>query len=392
MRLHEYQAKGIFSKYGIRVPEGILAKSVEDVKKAVEKLGGKAILKSQILVGGRGKAGGIKKVDSVDDAVTKARELFGSIIKGHVVRKIYVEELLDVEREFYVGITIDRAEKGLALILSSVGGMDIEEISLRHPERIAKSVVNPKWGLWDYQIRQILKKAGIERELWREFFAVVKALYRIAIDFEAELTEINPLVLCDGKLIAADARLNIDDNAVFRHKDVESMRDYTEANELEKIAAEMGLNYVKLDGEIGVIANGAGMAMATMDLIQLSGGKPANFLDVGGGASSEVVRNAMNLIMSDEDVRVLFINIFGGITRCDEVAKGLIDAFESVEIDVPVVVRLAGTNEEEGKNMLRNFIELSGKEIHLVDSMEEGARKAVELLNAEVVDNEHNRG
>ncbi|MBO8180350.1 MAG: ADP-forming succinate--CoA ligase subunit beta [Archaeoglobus sp.] len=376
MRLHEYQAKQIFSKHGIKIPRGELATTVEEVRKIAEKLGGKVVLKSQVLVGGRGKAGGIKKAYSVDEAAEKANEMLGSVLKGHVVEKIYVEEMMDIQREMYAGFTLDRANKGVAAILSSVGGMDIEEIAEKHPEKIAKVTVNPKWGLWDYQIRELLLNSEMPREYWKEVTSILKTLYRIMVHYEAELVEINPLVVTPEGIFAADARLNIDDSALFRHRDLEGLRDYTEADQMERIAMEKGLNYVKLDGNVGVMANGAGMAMATMDLIYIYGGKPANFLDIGGGASAEVVREAMNLILSDDNVRVVFINIFGGITRCDEVARGLVEALG--EVSIPVVVRLAGTNEEEGRKIMEKFAK-DRPNFHIVETMEEGAEKAVKL-------------
>ncbi len=379
MRLHEYQAKSIFAKYGIRIPRGKLARDLSDVESIVKELGCPVVLKSQVLVGGRGKAGGIKKANDVKEALELAKKMFGMNIKGHIVKKIYVEEQLDIEREMYVGYTVDRASKGIAAIVSSMGGMDIEEIAAKHPEKIAKITINPKWGLWDYQIRNMLKDAEMPKEYWKELTRIIKILYKILLDYEAELTEINPLVLTPSGLFAADARLNIDDSAIFRHKNFEELKDYTEADETEKIAMQKGLNYVKLDGNIGVMANGAGMAMSTMDLIYLEGGKPANFLDIGGGASSEVVKEAMNIILMDENVKAVFINIFGGITRCDEVAKGLINAFNDINISVPIVIRLAGTNEEEGKDILKDYIEGSNLDIHIVETMEEGAKKIVEL-------------
>lgn len=374
MRLHEYQAKQVFSKHGIRIARGKLATTVDEVREIAEELQ-KVVLKAQVLVGGRGKAGGIKKAFGVDEAVEKAKEMFGSVIKGHVVSKIYVEEAVDIQREMYAGLSIDRVNKGIAVILSSVGGMDIEEIAAQHPEKIARVVVNPKWGLWDYQIRELLIRSEMPKEYWKEVTNILKALYRIMVHYEAELVEINPLVATPDGLIAADARLNIDDNALFRHRDLESLRDYTEADQMERIAMEKGLNYVKLDGNVGVLANGAGMAMATMDLIQHYGGKPANFLDIGGGASAEVVREAMNLILSDEKVKVVFINIFGGITRCDEVARGMVESL--ADVDIPVVIRLAGTNEEEGREIMMEFAK--SKPIHVVETMEEGAEMAVKL-------------
>lgn len=379
--MHEYQAKQIFRQHGIPTARGELALNPEQVREIAEKLGGKVVLKSQVLVGGRGKAGGIKLAYSADEAYELAKQMFGMVIKGHKVEKIYVEEQLDIEREMYVGFTLDRASKGFALIVSSVGGMDIEEIALKHPDRIARVTVDPVYGLWDYQIREALYKSNMPAELHKEIARIIKALYRILIHNEAELTEINPLVVTkDGRVIAADARLNIDDNALYRHPELRELKDYTEVDQTERIAEEKGLNFVKLDGNIGVIANGAGMSMATMDLIYLEGGKPANFLDVGGGASSEVVKEAVNLILMDKTVRVIFINIFGGITRCDEVARGLINAFSEMEVPVPVVLRLAGTNEEEGRKLIDDFIAEKGiQNIYIVETMEEGAKKAVEL-------------
>jgi len=381
MRLHEYQAKQIFKRNGIPVADGELALTPEDVKEIAERLGGKVVLKSQVLVGGRGKAGGIKIADSPDSAYQLAKEMFGMEIKGHRVEKVYVEEQLDIEREMYVGFTIDRENKGFALIVSSVGGMDIEEIAMKHPDKIARITVDPLYGLWDYQLRKVLYDSGIPKEYHKEITKIIKALYKILIHYEAELTEINPLVVTkDGNLIAADARLNIDDSSLYRHPELKEMRDYTEIDQTERIAEERGLNFVKLDGNIGVLANGAGMSMATMDLIYLEGGKPANFLDVGGGASSEVVKEAINIILMDKSVKVIFINIFGGITRCDEVARGLITAFSEIKVDVPVVLRLAGTNEEDGRNLIREFVEKNNiKNIYLVETMEEGARKSVKL-------------
>ncbi len=381
MRMHEYQAKQIFKKYGIPIAKGELAKNPDEVKEIAQKLGGKVVLKSQVLVGGRGKAGGIKKADSVEEAFELAKSMFGMELKGHRVEKIYVEEQLDIAREMYVGFTLDRASKGFALIVSSVGGMNIEEIAMNYPDKIARTTIDPLFGLWDYQIRDVLYRSNMPKEYQKEVSRIIKALYSILIHHEAELTEINPLIATkDGKLIAADARLNVDDNALYRHPDLKEMKDYTEIDQTERIAEEKGLNFVKLDGNIGVIANGAGMSMSTMDLIYLEGGKPANFLDIGGGASSDVVREAVNIILMDKNVKVIFMNIFGGITRCDEVAKGLAEAFSELKIDLPIVLRLAGTNEEEGRAIIEGFIRNNSiTNIHLVESMEEGAKKAVEL-------------
>ncbi len=381
MRMHEYQAKQVFKECGIPIARGELATNPDEVKEIAEKLGGKVVLKSQVLVGGRGKAGGIKKADSVEEAVELAKKMFGMELKGHRVEKLYVEEQLDIEREMYVGFTLDRANKGFALIVSSVGGMDIEEIAIKHPDKIARVTVDPLFGLWDYQIREVLYRSNMPKEYQKEVSKIIKALYRVLVDHEAELTEINPLIVTkDGKIIAADARLNIDDNALYRHPDLKKLKDYTEIDQSERIAEEKGLNFVKLDGNIGVIANGAGMSMSTMDLIYLEGGKPANFCDVGGGATSDVVKEAMNLVLMDKSVKVIFVNIFGGITRCDEVAKGLIKAFSEVKVELPIVLRLAGTNEEEGRKIIEGFIKENNiNNIHIVETMEEGAKKAVEL-------------
>ena len=381
MRMHEYQAKQIFRQYGIPTAKGELATNPEQVKEIAERFGGKIVLKSQVLVGGRGRAGGIKLANTSDEAYELAKQMFGMVIKGHRVEKVYVEEQLKIEMEMYVGFTIDRASKGFALIVSSIGGMDIEEIAVKHPDKIARVTVDPVYGLWDYQIRDVLYRSDMPREYHKEVTRIIKTLYSILIHNEAELTEINPLVVTkDGVMIAADARLNIDENALYRHPELKKLKDYTEVDQTERIAEEKGLNFVKLDGNIGVIANGAGMSMSTMDLIYLEGGKPANFLDVGGGASSEVVKEAVSIILMDKNVKVIFMNIFGGITRCDEVAKGLITAFSEMEIPVPVVLRLAGTNEGEGRKLIERFIrEKSIDTIHVVETMEEGAKKAVQL-------------
>ena len=379
--MHEYLAKQIFQRHGIRIPRGKIAESPEEVEKIARELGGKVVLKSQILVGGRGKAGAIKLANSVEEAVELSKQLFGKVFKGHLVRKVYVEEQLDIQREMYVGFTLDRANKGFTLIVSSVGGMEIEEIAATYPDKISKTTINPVYGLWDFQVRKALYNAGMPKEYFKEVFSIIKKLYEILVTYEAELTEINPLIVTkQGEIIAADARLNIDDNALFRHKQLESYRDFTEVDQLEKIATQLGINYVKLDGNIGVIANGAGMSMSTMDLIYIMGGKPANFLDVGGGASSEVVKQAINVILKDENVKVIFINIFGGITRCDEVAKGIIKALSEIEVKVPIVLRLAGTNEEEGRKIIEDYLEKTKVNLFLAKTMEEGAKKAVELV------------
>ncbi len=373
MKLYEFQAKEIFARYGIKVPKGEVAEKVEEVARIVEKLNGKAVLKAQVLVGGRGKAGGIKKVESVAQAVEVAREMFGRSLKGERIEKIYVEELGEIKKELYLSITLDRVEKCFSLIYSPEGGVDIEEIAIKFPEKIFKVKIDPRWGLWDYQIRRLLSEAKVPQELWREFTAIVKAIYKIFVEKEAELVEINPLAITPQGLMALDAKIIIDDNAIFRHKDIEAMRTFSSG--IEGIAEREGLNYVKLDGNIGVIANGAGMAMATMDLVYLEGGKPANFLDIGGGAGAELTKKAFEILLKDEDVKVIFMNIFGGITRCDEVAKGIVKAFEELKINIPIILRLSGTNEEEGRRIIAENLKM----VEIVETMEEGAKRAVEV-------------
>uniref|UniRef100_A0A7J3ZJQ7 Succinate--CoA ligase [ADP-forming] subunit beta n=1 Tax=Fervidicoccus fontis TaxID=683846 RepID=A0A7J3ZJQ7_9CREN len=380
MLLQEYHSKRVLARYGIDIPRGILALSPSEVERAARELGGSVVLKSQILISGRGKAGAIKVANSPEEAAEISKELFGRTFKSHLVRKIYVEERLEIDREMYVGIMLDRSKAALSLITSSEGGMDVEEIAARHPEKIKILTIDPLYGLWDYQARIAAYNLNLPRELITRATAIIKSLYRIVIDFESTMAEINPLVLTkDGRLVAADARIDVDDNALFRHPEVRELREFTEADELEKEAAKQDLSYVKLDGNIGVIANGAGMAMATMDLIYVMGGRPANFLDVGGGASSQVVRRAIEHILKDRSVKAIFINIFGGITRCDEVARGIVEALSQLNANVPIVIRLTGTNEEEGRRVLEEFVKTRNASIYLASTMEEGARLAVEL-------------
>ncbi len=380
MRLHEYQAKRIFSKHGIRVPKGEIAETPEKTREIAQKLGGRVVLKAQVLVGGRGKAGGIKKAESPDEAEKIASQLLGSMIKGHKVEKVLVEEALDIKKEYYVGYIIDKNRRTPAIIFSKIGGMDIEEVAAKHPEEIHRIYFDPLWGLQDYQVRTALFKAGFSKEEYSEMFRIIKTLYEIAFKYEAELAEINPLVITSNGFVAADARLNVDDNALYRHPELESLRDATEVDDLEREARLKGLNYVRLSGEIGIIANGAGLAMTTMDLINIMGGKPANFLDTGGGlADPTKMKMCLEHVIKDENVKVVFINIFAEITRCEKVAEGIILALEETNRKIPLVIKLVGTNEELGKKMLREYAERSNAEIHFVDSVEEGARKAVEL-------------
>jgi len=380
MRLHEYQAKQIFLKHGIKIPKGKVAESPEDARKIAEELGGKVVVKAQVLVGGRGKAGGIKKANSPEEAKEIASKLLGSLIKGHRVEKVLVEEALDIQREYYLGYVVDKTKRMPTVIFSRVGGMDIEELAARYPEKIHKIYFDPLWGLHDFQIRRELFKAGFNGDEFKEMFNLVKKLVDVALKYEAELTEINPLVVTKDGLFAADARLNVDDNAIFRHPELETLRDATEVDELEREARLKGINYVRVGGNVGIIANGAGLAMTTMDLIHLMGGKPANFLDTGGGLADPVkMKMCLEHVLKDENVKVVFVNIFAEITRCEKVAEGIILALEEVNREVPLVVKLVGTNEDIGKDMLRKYVEEKGTRIYFVDTIEDGAKKAVKL-------------
>ena len=381
MRLHEYQAKQIFSKHGIRIPNSAIATTPEEAERIARDLGGKVIVKAQVLVGGRGKAGGDRKVDSQEEAREIAAKLLGSNIKGHVVEKVLVEEQLEIKKEYYAGYVVDKSRKLPALIFSKIGGMDIEEVAAKQPDSIHKVYFDPLWGLQDYELRKALFKVGFEGEEFKEMFRILKKRAEIAFMYEAELTEINPLAVTPDGFYAADARLNIDDNAIFRHPDLAEMREATEVDPLERDARIKGLNYVRLGGDIGVIANGAGLAMTTMDIIQLMGGKPANFLDTGGGlADPEKMKRCLLQVLKDPNVKTVFINIYAEITRCEKVAEGIVMALEEAKRIVPLVIKLVGTNEELGRKILEEYAEKSGAEIHFVNSIEEGAEKAVELV------------
>jgi len=381
MRLHEYQAKQIFSKHGIKVPKSAIAQTPEKAERIARELGGKVIVKAQVLVGGRGKAGGVKKAESPEEAKEIAAKLLGSDIKGHKVEKVLVEEQLDIKKEYYAGYVVDKSRKLPTLIFSKMGGMDIEEVASKYPESIHKVYFDPLWGLQDYELRKSLFDAGFEGDEFKQMFKILKTLADIAFRYEAELTEINPLVLTPEGFVAADARLNVDDNAIFRHPELAEIREATEVDPLEREARLKGLNYVRLGGDIGVIANGAGLAMATMDIIHLMGGKPANFLDTGGGlADPEKMKNCLLHVLKDPNVKMVFINIYAEITRCEKVAEGIVKTFEEGGRRVPLVIKLVGTNEVLGRKILDDYAKKSGIEIHFVNSIEDGAKKAVEFV------------
>jgi succinyl-CoA synthetase beta subunit len=354
MKLHEFQAKEVFAKYGLRIPQGIPAFSVAEVKDAVQRLSlanpalEKVVLKSQVHVGGRGKAGGIKVV-SLADAESVSEKLFGMDIKGLTVHKLLVEEAINIAQEYYVGLTLDRTERKTILMASSMGGVDIEEVAVTHPEAIIKIWIDPNIGLTEFQVKQVIYGANLPAES----ASFIKALYEIYTKNDCSIAEINPLIVtADGQVIAGDAKIDIDDNALFRHSDLMAYQDPAEVdpNELEAKAA--GLTYIELDGDIGCVVNGAGLAMATMDAVKYGGGQPANFLDIGGSSNPAKVTAAMK-ILKNKQVKGILFNIFGGITRCDDVAKGIITALDSLgDIGIPIVIRLTGTNEELAREIL----------------------------------------
>jgi succinyl-CoA synthetase beta subunit len=373
MRLHEYQSKSLFKKYDIPIPNGKIASSAGEVKQISEELGGKVVIKSQVLVGGRGKAGGIRLAKTPIEAETFARQIFAMEVKGIPVRKVLVDEAVSINKEIYLSITTDRNSQKPILIASSSGGVDIEETALKTPEKIIKRTVDPLIGLREYQLRDIAISIDLDRKYWKVFGEIITAVWRLFVDCDATIVEINPLVItADDRIIALDAKIVLDDNSLFRHPDLAAMRDLDAEEPAEIEGREFGVVFIKLDGNIGCLVNGAGLAMATMDIIKLLGGEPANFLDIGGGASSEKVTAAFRIILADAKVKAILINVFGGITRCDEVAKGILSAMKQVKPKVPVIVRLVGTNKDEGMKMLE------GSDIITADSLLAAAKLAIE--------------
>jgi len=379
MKLHEYEAKELFARYGVRIPPGRLALTPEEVRKAAEEVGPPVVLKAQVVVAGRGKAGGIKVAKSVEEAYELSKQMFGMNIKGLTVRKLYVTKYLEVEREMYLSLIIDRATRRLLFLASPVGGMDIEEIAKTTPEKIKRVYVDLFVGLRDYHVRSIVSWLGFSpgTAQWQQAASIVQAMYKIAVDYDAELVESNPLALTkEGDVVPLDARVIVDDNALFKHPELEKAleEDPRDVTEFEAYAKKIGFHYVELDGDIGIIGNGAGLTMATMDLVYHFGGRPANFLDIGGGASREVVREAVKVLLNHPRVKAIFINIFGGITRADEVAYGVKEALQAAGgTTKKIVVRMKGTNEELGRAILAEI------GVPLFESAEEAAKKAVEL-------------
>jgi len=374
LKIHEYQAKQILARYGVPVPEGKVCADAIDALYFAETLGAPVVVKAQVHVGGRGKAGGIKVARDSAEAKSIARTMLGSELKGLRVEKVLVERAIEIDLEYYLGITVDRNERKNVVMVSTAGGVDIEEVAATTPEKIAKLHIDPIRGLMDFQIRQVLFDAGLPSEIVSKATGFVRALYAAYIDSDASLAEINPLVQTkQGDLVAADAKINIDDNALFRHPEYEEYKEESEEDEIEAEAHRRGIQYVRLDGYIGVIGNGAGLVMATLDEVKRAGGKAANFLDIGGGAKADLVRNALEVVLVDPRVKGVLFNVFGGITRCDEVAQGILEATSAMEINVPMVARMAGTQCEVGRKMLE------GSKLIPAATMQEAAAKIVAL-------------
>lgn len=385
MKIHEYQAKEILRGYGVPVPKGGVAETPGEARKIAEEIGSKTIVvKAQIHAGGRGKGGGIRVVSSPEEAEKAAKEILGMTLvthqtgpAGRVVRKVLVEEGMEIKEELYLGVVIDRSRACPVIMASREGGVEIEKVAAESPEKIVKEWVEPYVGLRPFQVNKIGYGLGLDPGQVGRLRNVVSGLYKTFFEKDCLLAEINPLVLTgSGDFIALDAKMNFDDNGLFRHKEIAALRDLNEEAPLEIEASKYNLNYIKLDGNVGCMVNGAGLAMATMDIIKVFGAEPANFLDVGGGATTEMVKNGFKILMSDPAVRVVFINIFGGILRCDTLAKGVTEAVKEVKVDVPVVVRLEGTNVEEGRRILKE----SGLNFTVASGMQEGAQKVVEAL------------
>ncbi len=374
MKIHEYQARDLFRKYGIPVPDGIVCHSVDEVKKKVTDDDKLRVVKAQVHVGGRGKAGGVKLAHSKAEVIEHAEQILGMDIKGLTVEKILIADAVDIEKEYYVGLINDRNTKSVTLMASAEGGVEIEEVAKVSPEKIIKMAIDPTMGLMDWQARKVALQLFTDPKQVRQTAAILVKLYELYVDTDSSLAEINPLVLTpDKQVLAIDGKMNFDDNALFRQKEILAMREVSEDEQKEIEATAKGLSYIKLDGNIGCMVNGAGLAMATMDMIKLYGGDPANFLDIGGSSNPEKVIEAMNILLSDRNVSSVMINIFGGITRCDDVARGLVAALEVIKTDIPIVIRLSGTNAKEGLEIIKS------QGLPTVATMSEAAKKAIEL-------------
>jgi succinyl-CoA synthetase beta subunit len=375
--LYEYQGKELLRKHGVETLEGIVAKTPEDAQQAAEMLGGTVAVKAQVLSGGRGKAGGIKVVKSPEEAKAAAGQILGMDIRGHTVRGVLVEAGADIQKEMYLSVTVDRAAKRPLILFSTEGGVEIEEVAERNPEAIVRLHVDPLLGLLPYQVRELIFSAGLKGEAAKGVRKVLRNLYEAFDELDASLVEINPLVVTgDGRVLALDAKVTIDDSSLYRHEDIAKLHDVEAADPQVQRAQEVGLQYVKLDGDVGILGNGAGLVMSTLDVVAQAGGEPANFCDVGGGADAGKISTALDIVTSNEQVRSVLFNIFGGITRGDEVARGLLTAIERTGIDLPIVVRLDGTNAEEGRQILA---ENTPENVVTEETMLDAARRAVEL-------------
>ncbi len=379
MKLHEYQSKRIFAKFGVPIPKGEVATTPEEAKKIAKELGGSVVVKSQVLVGGRGKAGGIKLAKSPEEAEKFAKEILDLEIKGLPVNLVLIDEAADINNEIYLGITNDRGARMPVFMASAAGGVDIEEVAATTPEKIIKVHIHPLMGLQNYQVLDLAAGISLPRALWKEFDVIAKGLWEAYKNNDATLAEINPLIItADNHLQAVDGKMVIDDNALFRLKELDEQRDLSVENEAELKAKEFDLTFIKLDGDIGCMVNGAGLAMATMDILDQYGGSPANFLDIGGGADEKQVAAALKIILEDENVKAVLFNIFGGITRGDQVAKGIVAALDEIKTDVPMVIRLVGTNAEEGREILADTTMFTAK------TLSEAAKMAVAAAKGEL--------
>src|SRR3989440_5611344 len=378
MDLYEYQGKQLFKQFGIPVSDGRLARTPEEARRAAEELGGPVVVKAQVLTGGRGKAGGVKLADGPDDAESKARDILGLDIRGHVVRRLWIEQASDIAKEYYLSITFDRGVKRPLYMLTKEGGIEIEQVAEENPDALSRLHVDPLEGFQPYQARRLIYGAGIEDpNEQKQLLAIIEQLYRCFVAADAMLCEINPLIVTPaGEVRALDSKFTVDDSALFRHPEIAEMRDVEAADPQERLAREKGVTYVKLDGDVGILGNGAGLSMSTVDVVVVAGGRPANFCDLGGGGDAQGVVDALEVITSDDQVRSIFFNIFGGITRGDEVARGILAALDQMKIDLPIVVRLDGTNAEEGRRLLA---EAAPPNLHVEPTMLEAARRAVEL-------------
>jgi succinyl-CoA synthetase beta subunit len=379
--LYEYQGKQLFARFGIPVSEGRLATSPEEARAAAEELGGPVVVKAQVLTGGRGKAGGIKLAEGASDAEENARRILGLDIRGHVVEKLWIERASEIAKEYYLSLTFDRGEKQLLYMFTTEGGVEIEQVAAEKPDALARLHGDPLEGFQPYQARRLVYDAGIDDPgEQKQILGIIEKLHRCFLESDAMLCEINPLIVTPaGEVRALDSKFTVDDSALFRHPDIAEMRDVEAADPQERFAREKGVTYVKLDGDVGILGNGAGLSMSTVDVVVVAGGRPANFCDLGGGGDAQGVVDALEVITSDEHVRSIFFNIFGGITRCDEVARGILAALEQMRIELPIVVRLDGTNAEEARALLG---EAAPSNLHVEPTMLEAAQRAVELAAA----------